>query len=84
MKAAREYLVREVGALGLACAAPRANFLLGEVGDATGLRLELLRRHRVCVRACTSFGMPGHIRIGVRGMPDSRRLVESLADVLSQ
>ena len=81
VKAAREYLVREIRALGLACAPPRANFLLVEVGDATGVRLELLRRHRVCVRDCTSFGMPGHIRIGVRGMRDSRRLIDALRDV---
>ena len=84
VKAAREYLVREVRGLGLACASPSANFLLVEVGDATGLRLELLRRHGVCVRDCTSFGMPGHIRIGVRGMQDSRRLIEALRDVLGR
>ena len=31
---------------------------------------------------CTSFGMPGHIRIGVRGMQDSHRLIDALRDVL--
>ena len=84
VKDAREYLVREIRGLGLACAPPSANFLLVEVGDATGLRLELLRRHGVCVRDCTSFGMPGHIRIGVRGMQESRRLIEALRDVLGR
>ena len=84
VKAAREYLVREIHGLGLACAPPSANFLLVEVGDATGLRLELLRRHGVCVRDCTSFGMPGHIRIGVRGMRESRRLIEAVREVLGR
>ncbi|MXY76675.1 MAG: histidinol-phosphate aminotransferase family protein [Acidimicrobiia bacterium] len=84
VRAAREYLVREIRGLGLECTPPSANFLLVEVGDATPLRLELLRRHRVCVRDCTSFGMPGHIRIGVRGMQDSRRLIDALTDVLGR
>ena len=84
VKAAREYLVREIRGLGLACPLPSANFLLVEVGDATGIRLELLKRHGVCVRDCTSFGMPGHIRIGVRGMHDSRRLIDALRDVLGR
>ena len=84
VRAAREYLVREFRGLGLACTPPSANFLLVEVGNATALRLELLRRHRVCVRDCTSFGMPGHIRIGVRGTQDSRRLIAALTDVLGR
>ena len=84
VKAAREYLVREIRGLGLACAPPSANFLLVEVGDARAVRIELLRHHRVCVRDCTSFGMPGHIRIGVRGMWDSRRLVDAVRDVLGR
>ena len=82
VEAAREYLVREIRGLGLACPPPSANFLLVEVGNATGMRLELLKRHGVCVRDCTSFGMPGHIRIGVRGMRDSRRLIDAMRDVL--
>lgn len=83
VKAARKYLVREIRGLGLACPTPTANFLLVEVGNAAGIRLELLRRHGVCVRDCTSFGLPGHIRIGVRSMDDSQRLVEALADVVA-
>ena len=82
VKAAREYLVRELRGLGLACAPPTTNFLLVEVGNAADVRLELLTRHRVCVRDCTSFGMPEHIRIGVRGMDDTRRLISALADVI--
>ena len=83
VKAAREYLVRELRALGLACASPSANFLLVEVGDAPDMRHALLTRHRMCVRDCSSFGLPGHIRIGVRGKEDSRRLIDALRDVLA-
>lgn len=37
-------------------------------GDAAAVRLRLLREHRVCVRDCASFGLPAHVRIGVRRM----------------
>ncbi len=83
VKAAREYLVRELRALGLACAPSSANFLLVEVGAAPEVRHALLTRRRMCVRDCSSFGLPGHIRIGVRGMEDSRRLIGALRDVLA-
>ena len=84
VKAAREYLASEIRGLGLACAPSRTNFLLVEVGDAAAIRLDLLTRHGVCVRDCTSFGLPGHIRIGVRGMDDSRRLIAALSDLLEE
>ena len=84
VKAASEYLVREIRGLGLACAPPTANFLLVEVGNAAEIRLELLTRHGVCVRDCTSFGLPGHIRIGVRGMDDSRQLIEALTQLIGR
>lgn len=51
--------------------------------SSAGVRLDLLRCHGVCVRDCASFGMPGHIRIGVRGMRDSRRLIDAMRDVSS-
>ena len=82
VKASRDYLVQEIRRLGLVCTPPSANFLLVEVGNAADVRLKLLTRHRICVRDCASFGMPRHIRIGVRGMEDSRRLMAALSDVL--
>ena len=59
-----------------------ANFLLVRVGDAAAVRLRLLREHRVCVRDCASFGLPEHVRIGVRRMEDCRRLVGALREVM--
>ncbi len=81
VRASREYLVAELRGLGLACNEPTANFLLVEVGDARAVRLELLRRHRICVRDCTSFGLPEHIRVGIRSLADCRRLVRALKGV---
>ena len=58
------------------------NFLLLKVGRASELRLELLKRHKVCVRDCASFGLPQYIRVGVRNMDDNRRLADALKEVL--
>ena len=62
----------------------RANFLLVRVGDAAAIRMRLLREHRVCVRDCASFGLPEHVRIGVRRMEDCRRLAGALQEVLGK
>ena len=73
---------QEFRRLGLPCSEAAANFLLVRVGAAAALRLRLLREHRVCVRDCASFGLPDHVRIGVRRMADCRRLAGALREVL--
>ena len=76
--ASKEFLASALGRLGLECPPSAANFLLIRVGEAARLRRELLTRYRVCVRDCASFGLPEHIRVGVRNIEDSRRLVRAL------
>ena len=83
-RAGREYLRRQLARLGLPWTASAANFLLVRVGDAATVRLRLLREHRVCVRDCASFGLPEHVRIGVRRMEDCRRLAGALQEVLEK
>ena len=83
----KEYLIATARARGLECAQSSmpgngANFLLLKVGRASELRLELLKRHKVCVRDCASFGLPQYIRVGVRNMEDNRRLADALKEVL--
>jgi len=51
------------------------------VGQATRLR-DLLLAKGIAVRDCTSFGLPRHIRIGVRLIPDCQRLVQALKEIL--
>lgn len=77
----RAYLVSELSRLGLAVVPSAANFLLMRVGHAAAVRSALLSRG-VAVRDCTSFGLPDHIRIGIRRRDECRRLVEALAEVL--
>ncbi len=67
--------------LGLTVVAGVANFVLVKVGNAREVRLRLLRQG-ILVRDCTSFGLPTHIRIGVRTQPECERLVVTLAGVL--
>lgn len=77
----KAYLQRHLGDLGLKVWPSAANFLLIEVGDGAALRARLLRQ-KVCVRDCTSFGLPRYIRVGIRTMPECQRLIEALTHVL--
>ncbi len=78
----KRYLLRALRELGLDALEGNANFLLVKVGDASSLRLRLLRQG-IAVRDCTSFGLPQHIRIGVRRPGECRRLVAALREALS-
>ena len=53
------------------------HFFLVPVGDAAATRARLLT-HGVAVRDCTSFGLPGHIRIAARPEADCAKLLEAL------
>ena len=78
--ASRRCVVEGLNAAGIRCYPSEANFVLAEVGDAAGLRDRLARRG-LFVRDCTSFGMPDCIRIGLRPVPDCRRLTEAVAEI---
>lgn len=81
LKRAKGYLVAELEALGLPVVPSAANFLLVEVGSAAGFRRKLLRRG-VLVRDCTSFGLPAYVRISPRTLPECRRLVGAIREVM--
>ena len=82
VRVGKEYLMDVARSLRLECPPGSANFVLLRVGHAHEVRMALLQRHRICVRDCTSFGLPQYIRVGVRTMDDNRRLAEALADVI--
>lgn len=77
----RKYLRQELEALGLKVLPSAANFLLVKVGDAAGVRRRLLSK-RVCVRDCSSFGLPHHIRIAVLTIEQCLRLVGAMKETL--
>ncbi len=79
----RALLADACARLGLSVQAGAANFLLVEVGAAARLRRALLRRG-IAVRDCTSFGLPGHIRIAARRVDECERLIAALPDALAE
>jgi L-threonine-O-3-phosphate decarboxylase len=83
VREAKAALLHNLCAIGVEVHAGAANFLLLRVGDATTTRLALLRRG-IAVRDCSSFGLPRHIRVGVRTPEENARLVEALAVVLGE
>jgi histidinol-phosphate/aromatic aminotransferase/cobyric acid decarboxylase-like protein len=80
---AKAQLLRGLRLLGRRPIGGTANFMLVEVGDAAEVRAQLLRM-RLVVRDCTSFGLPRHVRIGVRRVAEQRRLLQALCQVLNQ
>jgi histidinol-phosphate aminotransferase len=77
IRKAKAFLIGNLLELGLKPVPSAANYFLVQVHDAADLRGRLLRR-RVLVRDCTSFGLSGYIRLGVRTIPECRKLLEAL------
>ncbi|MBI2906580.1 MAG: histidinol-phosphate aminotransferase family protein [Chloroflexi bacterium] len=80
---ARDLIVRELQALRLRFLPPSANFVLVEVGEASSVRRQLLGKG-ICVRDCTSFGLPRYIRIAIRRKAECAVLLTALKDVLNE
>lgn len=74
VRLARSYVAAELARLGRRVHPSAANFVLVEVADAAATRAALLR-HGVVVRDCSSFGLPAHVRIGLRPKYECERLV---------
>ena len=79
---AKSYLEAVLPDMGIPVLPSAANFLLAKVGDATTIRLDLLKLG-ICVRDCSSFGLPTYIRIGMRKLDDCQRLVTALQEVMA-
>ena len=76
----KAYLVRALGELGYDVTPSHANFLLVRVGRGGAMRHALLRRG-IAVRDCMSFGLPQHIRIGVRRLGECRKLIAAMREM---
>jgi histidinol-phosphate aminotransferase len=74
----RRRLATDLSALGLRPLSSIANFFLLPVRDGAELRHRLLVNHRILVRDCTSFGLPGFVRLSARPAADTDRLVAAL------
>jgi threonine-phosphate decarboxylase len=74
----RDRLVTAIGRLGLSCLPSSANYLLVDCGRDAGTLCSDLLKKDILVRDCTSFGLPGHIRIAVRTPDENVQLLEAL------
>jgi histidinol-phosphate aminotransferase len=83
VEASRQYLRCELQALGYAVMPTAANFFMVKVGNATLFRQELLTKG-ICVRDCSSFGLPSFVRIGVRSASECEQLVDAVKKAVSQ
>lgn len=74
IKKAREFLVSEFERLGLEPLPTDTHFFLVRVGNAGAFHHALLQ-NRILIRDGTSFGLPGHVRISPRTLPECRKLI---------
>lgn len=74
---ARDYLMDALRERGFPVLPTEAHFFLVKVGNGAVFRRNLLRRGMM-VRDCTSFGLPDHIRIAPRTLPECRKLIEAI------
>lgn len=77
VRESKDFLAESFKEMGFRSLPSAANFLLVEVGDGAAWREKLMRKG-IFVRDCASFGLPDCIRVGVRAMPDCRKLVEAM------
>jgi histidinol-phosphate/aromatic aminotransferase/cobyric acid decarboxylase-like protein len=75
-------LCEDLRAAGFAPLPTTVNYFLTPAADPAALRAALLQR-RMVIRDCTSFGLPGYIRIAPQRPDANRRLVAALAEVSS-
>lgn len=79
MRKDRDELARELRHLGLRPLASATGFQLVPVPHARALTERLLERYHIAVRDCSSFGLPGYIRLAARPAADRKRLVRALS-----
>ena len=83
--AARAVLVSGLRALGFTVPEPAANFVIAEIPRGWESAAQLRERlfvHGCVVRDCASFGLPRHVRVGVRTRVECERLLAALQSVL--
>jgi histidinol-phosphate aminotransferase len=81
--AARELLIAELGAAGLATYPSQSNFVLVDLGIDDVAVCEALKHRGILVRGGTEFGLPGIVRVTIAPEPVMRRAAAEIARVVS-
>lgn len=74
---AKQYLTSALTEIGYEIEPSDANFLLIKVKNAPNTKMKLLK-HNIMVRDCSSFGLPHHIRVGIKSLEDCEQLVAAI------
>jgi histidinol-phosphate aminotransferase len=77
IRKATQFLVSEFRRLGFTPMPSETHFFLVKVANAKDFRATLLKQGML-VRDCTSFGLPGYIRIAARTMPECEKLIVAI------
>jgi histidinol-phosphate aminotransferase len=80
----RQYLYDEFAAMGLQYVPTQANFILVDTRLDSRAVFDGLMRRGITVRTGDIFGLPTHIRVSFGTMPQNRRFVSALREVLGQ
>jgi histidinol-phosphate aminotransferase len=78
----RDELAMALTEIGLVPFPSTSYFLTFPVPDSGALRRRLLAKG-ILIRDCTSFGMPGFVRVAARARPDRERLLQGLREELA-
>jgi histidinol-phosphate aminotransferase len=81
IRKAKQFLMGGLPRLGLEVLPSDAHYFLVKVGNARRFHDALLQRG-LLVRDCTSFGLPGYIRIAPRTLPDCEGLIAAIGSIL--
>lgn len=79
---AKSFLTKELTALGLEVVPSQTNFFLMKVSNFAFEFRHALLHLGILVRDCTSFGLPNHIRIAPRTLPECQKLIEAIKEFL--
>lgn len=80
IRAAKDFLMKELERLGISPLPSQTNFFLVRVGNATTFRQAILKKG-ILVRDCTSFGLPQYIRLAPRTLPECQKLIEAIKEI---
>ncbi len=75
----RNWLSREITALGFNCHPSSVNFILVECNRNVAKLCDCLKERLILVRDCTSFGLPTFIRVAVRTHEENLLLLEAIS-----
>jgi len=80
-QAAKRFLTGELTRLGFKVLPSDANYFLVKVDNATEFRRFILAKG-ILVRDCSSFGLEEYIRVAPRTLPECRKLIRAINDIV--